>query len=132
MTKTIEEAAREATRKEYFCESCAYKGDCDLCGGQNTAFDCCECPADSYEDGFKAGASHALSLPLSQRLTDEEREKMRKLYIDANDKLKICLNAMSYNQISEFDNEYKKGINMGLILALKYIFGKEFFGEDKG
>ena len=130
MSKTIEEAAREATRKEYLCESCAYKGDCDLCGGQNTAFDCCECPADSYEGGFKAGASHALSLPLSQRLTDEEREKMRKLYIDANDKLKICLNAMNYNQISELDNEYKKGINMGLILALKYIFGKELFGEE--
>lgn len=130
MSKTIEEAAREATRKEYLCESCAYKGDCDLCGGQNTAFDCCECPADSYEDGFKAGATHLLSLPLSQRLTDEERERVRTLYIDANDKLKICLNAMNYNQISEFDNEYKKGINMGLILALKFIFGKEFFGEE--
>lgn len=71
-------------------------------------------------------------MPLSQRLTDEEREKMRKLYIDANDKLKICLNAMSYNQISELDNEYKKGINMGLILALKHIFGKELFGEGEG
>lgn len=132
MDEIIEEAAKEATRKEYLCESCAYKGDCDLCGGQNTAFDCCECPADSYEDGFKAGANHVLSLPLSQRLTDEERERMRKLYIDANDKLKICLNAMNHNQISELDNEYKKGINMGLILALKHIFGKELFGEGEG
>lgn len=132
MDEIIEEAAKEATRKEYLCESCAYKGDCDLCGGQNTAFDCCECPADSYEDGFKAGANHVLSLPLSQRLRDEERERVRKLYIDANDKLKICLNAMNYNQISELDNEYKKGINMGLILALKFIFGKEFFGEGEG
>ena len=52
--------------------------------------------------------------------------------IDANDKLKICLNAMNHNQISELDNEYKKGINMGLILALKYIFGKELFGEGEG
>lgn len=87
---------------------------------------------DSFADAFKAGASHVLSLPLSQRLRDEERERVRKLYIDANDKLKICLNAMNYNQISELDNEYKKGINMGLILALKFIFGKEFFGEGEG
>ncbi|WP_290437772.1 hypothetical protein [Muribaculum intestinale] len=71
-------------------------------------------------------------MPLSQRLTDEERERVRKLYIDANDKLKICLNAINYNQIAELDNECKKGINMGLILALKYIFGKELFGEGEG
>lgn len=56
----IVEAAREAVRKEYFCEKCAWKDECDLCGGENTAFDCCECPADSYEDGFKAGANFAL------------------------------------------------------------------------
>ncbi len=54
MTKTIEEAARKAVRKEYLCEKCAWKGNCDFCGGENTAFDCCECPADSYEDGFKS------------------------------------------------------------------------------
>lgn len=60
MTKTIEEAAKEAVRKEYLCEKCAWKDDCDFYGGENTAFDCCECPADSYEDGFKAGAKFAL------------------------------------------------------------------------
>ena len=53
MNKTIEEAAKEAVRKEYLCEKCAWKENCDLCGGENTAFDCCECPADSYEDGYK-------------------------------------------------------------------------------
>lgn len=84
----------------------------------------------AIEKAIQFGIDLHKSLPLSQRLTDEEREKMRKLYIDANDKLKICLNAMNHNQISEFDNEYKKGINMGLILALKHIFGKELFGEE--
>ena len=84
----------------------------------------------AIEKAVQFGIDLHTSLPLSQRLTDEEREKMRKLYIDANDKLKICLNAMSYNQISELDNEYKKGINMGVILALKHIFGKELFGEE--
>lgn len=57
----VNKAAREAVRIEFFCESCAWKNDCDLCGGENTAFDCCECPADSFEDGFKAGANFALA-----------------------------------------------------------------------
>lgn len=56
----VEKAAKEAVRKEYLCEKCAWNNDCDLCGGQNTAFDCCECPADSFLDGFKAGANFAL------------------------------------------------------------------------
>ena len=86
----------------------------------------------AIEKAIQFGIELHKSLPLSQRLTDEERERVRKLYIDANDKLKICLNAMNHNQISELDNEYKKGINMGLILALKHIFGKEFFGEGEG
>ena len=131
MTKTIEEAAREAIRKEYFCESCAYKGDCDLCGGQNTAFDCCECPADSYEDGFKTGATHVLSQPLSQRLTDEERERIKANYADAKDIHARCVGTMCKNHIADLHNEYNKGLNMGIIIALKHIFGKELFGEDK-
>lgn len=56
----IEKAAEESAKKEYLCEKCAWKEDCDHCGGQNSAFDCCECPADSYEDGFKTGANFAL------------------------------------------------------------------------
>lgn len=114
MSKTIEQAAREAS-VSYCSKFAAHQEPYEI----------------AYTE-FLNGAGHVMSLPLSQRLTDEEREKMRKLYIDANDKLKICLNAMNYNQISELDNEYKKGINMGLILALKYIFGKELFGEGEG
>lgn len=120
MDEIIEQAARE------YAEAMCPIGD--YCGGvydeqRNSDLSI-------YTDDAKSVLEWLFSKPLSQRLTDEEREKMRKLYIDANDKLKICLNAMSYNQISELDNEYKKGINMGLILALKYIFGKELFGEE--
>ncbi len=118
MTKTIEEAARDFVANYYELEE---YGD-----------EVSDIEIDNSEECFIGGANYILSLPLSQRLTDEERERVRKLYIDANDKLKSCLNAMSYNQISELDNEYKKGINMGLILALKYIFGKELFGEGEG
>lgn len=80
MSNTIEEAAREAVRKEYLCESCAWKEKCDFCGGENTAFDCCEYPADSYEDGFKGGANYVYGLPLASRLTTEEKERVRKEY----------------------------------------------------
>ncbi|WP_305156215.1 hypothetical protein [uncultured Muribaculum sp.] len=114
MSKTIEEAAREYAKDRV--------GDYDYLGNEYEA----------YLDGSNDTVEWLFSLPLSQRLTDEERERVIKLYIDANDKLKSCLNAMNHNQISELDNEYKKGINMGLILALKYIFGKELFGEGEG
>lgn len=110
MNKTIEEAAKEAVRKEYFCESCAYKNDCDLCGGENTAFDCCECPADSYEDGFKAGANHVYGLPLSQRLTAEEKEWVRKEYANT------------------YPNDIDCGVeNMLIQGVLERIFGADFF-----
>lgn len=112
MNKTIEEAAKEAVRKEYFCESCAYKNDCDLCGGENTAFDCCECPADSYEDGFKAGANHVYGLPLSQRLTAEEKEWVRKEYANT------------------YPNDIDRGVeNMLIQGVLERIFGADFFKE---
>lgn len=75
MSKTIEEAAREAIRKEYFCESCAYKGDCDLCGGQNTAFDCCECPADSYEERERIKANYADAKDIHARCVGTMRKK---------------------------------------------------------
>ena len=114
MTKTIEEAAREAVRKEYLCESCAWKENCDFCGGDNTAFDCCECPADSYEDGFKGGANYVYGFPLVQRMTAEEKERVRK----------------------EYANTYPLDPDCGIanILiqgVLERIFGSDFFKEEE-
>lgn len=121
--KTIEEAAREAVRKEYLCESCPNKDACDFCGGENTAFDCCECPADSYEDGFKAGANHIMSLPLAERLTAEEREKIKQWDVFMRKKR---------------DEAFVEG-NLGsasvsgiAVVAMRDIFGKEMFEEEGG
>lgn len=119
MTKTIEDAAREAVRKEYLCEKCAWKDDCDLCGGENTAFDCCECPADSYEDGFKAGAAHIMSLPLASRMTKEEKERMRKI------------RDMYYNKWREHPNEATEAVYCAIKETLESIFGKELFKEGE-
>lgn len=114
MTKTIEEAASEAVRKEYLCEKCAWKDDCDFCGGENTAFDCCECPADSYEDGFKAGAAYLMSLPLASRLTPEEKERVRKMYADT------CPNDPDQSIAS-----------IRVMQTLERIFGSDFFKEGE-
>lgn len=35
---------------------------------------------DSFEDGFKQGAQWLMQQPLSDRLTEEEKEKIKKLY----------------------------------------------------
>lgn len=118
MTKTIEEAAREAVRKEYLCESCPYEDDCDFCGGENTAFDCCECPADSYEDGFKAGAAHIMSLPLAFRMTEDEKERVRR-----------TLN-MYYGKWREHPNEATEAVYCTLKETFEAIFGADFFKEE--
>lgn len=113
MTKKIEEAARE------FMETAPI-----------------EAVSPYYEEDmiemFRGGTAHLLSLPLSQRLTDEEREKIKANYADAKDIHKRCVGAMRKNHIADLHNEYNKGLNMGIIIALKHIFGKELFGEGEG
>lgn len=122
MTKTIEEAAREAVRKEYLCEKCAWKENCDFCGGENTAFDCCECPADSYEDGFKAGAKHVYDLPLASRLTTKEKERVRKIFTEC--------------ELIEMDDSPNLPADRiteatAKIQVLESIFGADFFKEGE-
>ena len=124
MSKTIEEVAREAVRKEYLCESCAWKNDCDLCGGENTAFDCCECPADSYEDGFKAGANYVYGLPLSERLTAEEKERVKEYYSEAQGWL---------DEKTSFENpnEQLRMCAVAIQDRLEHIFSADFFKEEE-
>lgn len=112
MTETIKEAAREAVRKEYLCEKCAWKDNCDFCRGVNTPFDCCECSADSYEDGFKAGVNYVYGLPLAQRLTAEEKERVRRIY-----------------NRKRFDTEYSKEVEWMEKQLLEHLFGADFFKE---
>lgn len=131
MSKTIEEAAKEAARKEYLCERCAWKSDCDHCGGQNTAFDCCECPADSYEDGFKAGANHVYGLPLTSRLTADEKERVRKMYKEAVEGKCELEKMQPQNTYAKNSIAMRIGVNMGCILTFESIFGKDFLKEGE-
>ena len=92
MTKTIEEAARK------FMETAPI-----------------EAVSPYYEEDmiemFRGGTAHVLSLPLSQRLTDEEREMVRTMYNN-----------------SLYTSGYISAC--GFRLELVSIFGKELFGED--
>ena len=109
MTKTIEEAAREFAEENW------------------TDFRACEWPkeyvTENLEYAFEEGAAHVLSLPLSQRLTDEEREKMRKMYSEAQSWLdeKPTLDGC---------NSYLRVCAVAIQSRLESIFGKELFGEE--
>lgn len=123
MTK-IEELAKEAIRKEYLCEKCLWKENCDFCGGENSAFDCCECPADSYEDGFKVGANYVYGLPLSSRLTPEEKERVRGAYAEAQSWL---------DEKPSIDNcnSHLRVCAVAIQDRLERIFGSDFFREGE-
>lgn len=59
MKQTVEEAAREAIHNHYNCNEphpCPERDYCEYCNGHNTAFNCCECGADEFKEGFIAGA----------------------------------------------------------------------------
>ncbi len=59
MKQTIKEAAREAIHKHYNCNGtypCSEREYCEHCNGHNTTFDCCECGADEFKEGFITGA----------------------------------------------------------------------------
>lgn len=59
MKQTVEEAARDAIHAHYKYNGeypCGERDYCEHCNGHNTAFDCCECGADEFKEGFISGA----------------------------------------------------------------------------
>jgi hypothetical protein len=102
MSKSIEELAKQFTDE-------LFAGD-DL-----TDFDTQTAKDDAYVMCMTFG-NHLMSLPLSQRLTDEERERVRKDYMQAIKDWIGVGDARSYSRTC---------------VALESIFGKELFGEDE-
>lgn len=99
MSKTIEEAAK-AYVESADTWSYGYEENHDI--------------TEQMQESFKAGANHVYGLPLSQRLTAEEKERMRK----------------------EYANTYPLDPDCGVanILiqgVLERIFGKDFFKEGE-
>lgn len=59
MKQTVEEAARDAIHAHYKCNGeypCGERDYCEHYNGHNTAFDCCECGADEFKEGFISGS----------------------------------------------------------------------------
>lgn len=59
MKQTVEEAARDTIHAHYKCNGeypCGERDYCEHCNGHNTAFDCCECGADEFKEGFISGS----------------------------------------------------------------------------
>lgn len=103
MTKTVEEAARE------FMQTAPI-----------------EAISPYYEEDmvemFKGGVKYALSQPLAQRLTAEEKERVRKMYIEC--------------ELIEMDDSPNLPADRiteatAKIQVLESIFGKDFFKEER-
>lgn len=106
MTKTIEEAARE------YAEAMCPIGD--YCGGVYDEQRNSDLPI--YTDDAKSVLEWFFTKPLSQRLTDEEREKIKAKH-----------NACRIAQTECDCLDYEIAADM-----LEEIFGKELFGEGEG
>lgn len=66
MKQTLESATKEAIHAHYNCNGkypCGERNYCEHCNGHNTAFDCCECGADEFKEGFIAGAEWQAKQP---------------------------------------------------------------------
>lgn len=121
MTKTIEEAANEyANENMWYPGETSYESDIIAM-------------EDSFADAFKTGASHILSLPLSQRLTDEERDWIKKIHEDELEfaqfyqrKANSCC-----NQQCKIDYEVARDIAKSRAGLVEAIFGKDFFKEGE-
>ena len=110
MTKTIEDAAREFAKNRV--------GDYDYLGNEYEA----------YLDGSEDAVKWLFSLPLSQRLMDEERENKDELEMAQHFHAK----AKASNDVSCRQHYY--GLREPYISRCKLlqcIFGKELFGEGE-
>ena len=106
MTKTIEEAANKAIiDNEFFMADPNHPEFVDRGLEQMRA--------------CKWVINHIFSLPLSQRLTDEGRERARDIY---NEAVEICKNADPMGSRFAFWDARKE--------LIESIFGKELFGEE--
>ncbi len=103
MTKTIEELA-----KQYAEDMCPIG---DYCGGVYDEQRNSDLPI--YIDDAKSVLSWLFTKPLVQRLTAEEKERVRKEYADT------------------YPNDFDRGIvNISKACLLVRIFGEDFFKND--
>lgn len=97
MKQTVEEAAREEIHAHYNCNGeypCGERDYCKHCNGHNTAFDCGECGADEFKEGFIAGAEwqqkQSLWININERLPDNQDEVLVLSRMNISGKYFVC------------------------------------------
>ena len=71
------------------------------------------------EDAFEAGAQWLMTQPLSDRLTDEEKEKIKKLHAEA----------VLFGDFESADNIEPLSHYHGRKVCMELIFGAELFNQ---
>ena len=86
---------------------------------------------DSFEDGFKQGAEWLMQQPLPDRLTEEEKEKLKAMY-----KREVDSMVLEMHRIKNAENEIEKICHESNFWQaklkadmLEQIFGKELFNH---
>ena len=121
MSKTIEEAAREYANNAYYPapDYGWYESDDEQMK---------EC----LSNAFKTGANHVYGLPLTSRMTEEEKERVRKIYTDELEMAQhFHVKAKASNDVS--CRQHYFGLRepyISLMKLLERIFGKEMFEKE--
>ena len=99
MKQTVEEAARDAIHAHYKCNGeypCGERDYCEHCNGHNTAFDCCECGADEFKEGFISGAEWQSKqspwISVKERLPENEDMVFTLCKVKRSNNYFICVN----------------------------------------
>lgn len=69
INEEIIEKAKESVRKYYHCNGeypCGHSGDCEICSGHNTPYDCCECGAGDFFEGYMAGVTEQKEIDIER------------------------------------------------------------------
>lgn len=122
MTKAIEEAANEYAANAYYPapDYGWYESDDEQM-------------KEVLSDTFKAGANHVYELPLSSRMTTEEKKRVRKMYADILSRAAYYKSKMSKVDdpicITHHCNSLE--FYVAQIKLLERIFGTDFFKEGE-
>lgn len=122
MTKTIEEAANEYADNAYYPAP-------DYNWYESDDKHMKECLADT----FKAGANHVYELPLSSRMTTEEKKRVRKEYGERLSYAAIYKKKLS-NSVDAVGTQFQSQhyqFYVAQIKLLECIFGKDFFKKGE-
>lgn len=88
-------------------------------------------PSENFESGFKQGTEWLIAQPLADRLTDEEKEKIRVIYNNEVDAMVLETRRLKDSQspidtLSHESNWWQAKLKADL---LEEIFGKELFNQ---